>query len=514
MICSSRRIAVMDIGSNSIRLVIYEQRENGAYRIISEFKESARLSGRIGTDGALPFTEIQSIVRILSHFKRICTAHDVKEYRVAATAAIRNATNALQIIEILCRNTGFKVELLSGEDEARLGFLGMIQSMDVSDGILVDIGGGSTEVSIFRDRKLMRSISFPFGAVNTTQKFAPSGEFQSEQLQGIRQMVEQAINGEPWIKAVPGMPLVGLGGTIRTLCKINQRKHKYSLGLTHNYTMAAPEMNELVQWLPSLSGAGRKKINGLSKDRHDIIVPGLIILHTIFQMAGASHYIVSGSGLRDGLFYETFFHPKTDNTPVSRRSADNLLALHSTAPADHIEHVSTSSVKLFDSLKEAFNHDYDDRIRLCLETAAKLYRIGASLHYYQYAKHSFHMIAHTRIDGLSHREILLSALVASFKNKKRTQLEAAQHKDILLESDTELVCKLGLLLQLAIALDVSETQAVRLAEATVKRADLQIMLDICHDPSKELAEAESLKNDFKKVWGLDLTIPGPSFSMN
>ncbi|MBP1154608.1 MULTISPECIES: Ppx/GppA phosphatase family protein [unclassified Paenibacillus] len=509
---NSRRIGIIDIGSNSIRLAIYELHDSGAYQVIGEFKESARLSQRIGPDGALPPAEIQNIVRMLTHFKRICHAHGVTHYRAAATAAIRNASNAQQIAEALSKHSGFHVEILSGKDEARLGFLGMMQTMDITDGFLVDIGGGSTEISLFRDRKLLQSVSFPFGAVNTTRRFAPGGEFQSDQLNAIRQMVLQALSEQPWISKSPGLPLVGLGGGVRTLSKIDQRKRKYSLPITHNYVLSSADMDELAIWLPSLPAERRKKVDGLSKDRYDIIVPGLIILQTIFQTTGAMHYVVSGAGLRDGLFFESFCPPDSGHVHIAERSADHFLSLHSTAPAAHIARVKETALKLFDVLAQAQAHHYDSRQRLCLSIAARLYRIGASLQYYQFPKHTFHMIAHTRIDGLSHRELLSCALIATYKAKNRTQHAVLQYKDIISDSDVEQIWKLGTLVRLAIALDASETNALELESATVEGSSMNLHLKRKHDPSAEYREVEGLQKEFKKIWGLQLTFQEKSFS--
>ncbi|MEK8126780.1 Ppx/GppA phosphatase family protein [Paenibacillus filicis] len=509
---NSRIIAIIDIGSNSIRLAIYELTPAGGYRVVGEFKESARLSSRISPDGSLPEEEIQGLVRILNRFKRIGDMYKACEYRVAATAAVRNASNVGQILEILRRDTGLPVEILPGEDEARIGFLGMIRTMDIADGFLVDIGGGSTEVSLFRERKLVRSVSFPFGAVNTTRKFSTDGEFTDEQLQGIRQMVKDAVEAEPWIKEEAGLPLIGLGGGVRTLCKISQRRRRYSFPQTHHYIVQPEEMDELAAWLPSLSGEKRKKVDGLSKDRSDIIVPGALILQTVFQLTGATHYIVSGAGLRDGLFFESFAPAQPQAAEVAENSAANLLALHSTAPAAHIRQVRSTALKLYDVLADAGGHRFPERIRLCFGIAAMLYRIGASLQYYQYPRHSFHIIAQTRIDGLTHREMLLCAFIASYKTKSRTQQTMSGHSDILQEGDLDLVSKLGGLLQVAVALDVSETQALELMSADLLDFSLYLGLKTKHDPSAEYREVESLQKDFRKLWGLQLNLHEPSFS--
>ncbi|MFD0679555.1 MULTISPECIES: Ppx/GppA phosphatase family protein [unclassified Paenibacillus] len=497
---NSRRIGIIDIGSNSIRLVIYEINPLNAYRVIGEFKQSARLSQRIGPDNTLPTDDVQAIVGILSHFKQICNANQVTEIRAAATAAIRNAANSQAIIRTLHIQSGIQVELLSGEDEARLGFLGMIHSLDIPDGIVIDIGGGSTEVTIFRNRTRLKSVSFPFGAVNTGRRFATNGDCSEEQLKLIRHMVQEAVANEPWIKMHPGLPLIGLGGTIRSLCKINQKRQKYSLPVTHNYPISSMDMDELMQWLSSLPSDKRKKVDGLSKERFDIIVPGMILLQTLFEATGSSHYVISGAGLRDGLFIETFLPDHFASMSLLEHSTRNLLALHSTAPVAHLEQVTANAEVLFNALQSI--HELDGRSLQVLRAAALLHRIGVAVNYYHFVKHSFYLIAHSRLDGLSHRETLVCAAAASYKTKNKAQQVCLQHKDILSEVDLDVITKLGTILQLAIALDISETQSISSITADIDPKSLLIHAQLKKDPSFELREAESVQKEFSKIWGL------------
>ncbi|TDG00725.1 Ppx/GppA phosphatase family protein [Paenibacillus piri] len=501
---NSRRIGIIDIGSNSIRLVIYEIHASGAHRVIAEFKQSARLSQRIGADNRLPATDIQAIIAILTQFKQICGVHEVMlaDIRAAATAAIRNAANSQEIIGALRLETGIAVELLSGEDEARIGFLGMIRSLDIQDGILVDIGGGSTEVTVFRARKRLKSVSFPFGAVNTSRKYSSSGQCSEEQLKSIRHMVQQAVAQEPWLRMHPGLPLVGLGGTIRTLSKIHQKKHKYSLPVTHNYSIAAAPMDELMKWLASLPADKRKKVDGLSKDRFDIIIPGMTILQALFQATGASGYTISGAGLRDGLFHAAYTPAQSPETSPLEQSTRNLINLHCMAPAAHLQQVTDHAAALFDALQSV--HGLDGRNRQCLLTAAMLHRIGTAIDYYHYTKHGFYMIAHSRIDGLTHRETIVCAAVASYKTKNKSQQVYLRHKDILQETDLDRIAKLGTILQLAKALDVTETQAVASVTAVAAAASSRLLLRaaIKHDPSNEISAVDSIQKEFNKIWGL------------
>lgn len=497
---NNERVGIIDIGSNSIRLVVYERIGAKSYRVIDESKESARLSATIAPDGSILQEDIARLVRILHDFQLLCRVHGVHTVRAVATAAIRNAVNGEEVVQRLRAQTGLPIEIVSGEEEARLGFLGMINTIDIADGFLIDIGGGSTEVSLFRHRKLVRSVSFPFGAVNTAKAYAEGGSVSAENAKRIRDKVAAAAKDEPWLTGQPGLSLIGLGGTIRSLCKIDQRLNKYPFSQTHQYELDKTALNRLAEWLPTLAPDARIKVDGLSRDRADIIVPGLLILHTLFLHINASRCIVSGAGLRDGIFYETAFPAEPLRADVLADSVQNLLAQHPAVSELHVEQVSRLATALFDNLSLAAS--FGARARSLLQTAALLYRIGVTVDFYDYDRHTFYLMVHTRIDGLSHRESVLCALIASFRSKSRARSLMLHYKELLAEADPELVYRLGSLLQLAIALDRSETQPLTAIRATIDRQELRVDWSGQHDPAIELREVERIAGDFKKCWGL------------
>lgn len=507
---SRSSIGIIDIGSNSIRLVIYEINAHGAYRVVSEHKDSARLSERIGSDGILYSKDIISIVPILSHYALLCKVHEVQTIRTVATAAIRNATNSAEIVRILQEQSGLHIEVLSGTEEARYGYLGVINTIDIRDGLIIDIGGGSTEVTLLRNRKLLHSVSFPFGAVNTTRQFMKNGNLTEQEMSDIRRMVEDAILAHPWIAGSPNLPMIGLGGTIRTLGKISQKRNKYSLQLAHNYMLKPGELRDFLQLLSSMPLEKRKKIDGLSKERADIIVPGLIIMDTIFEAAGSSSCIISGSGLRDGLFYEMFDPKHPIKEDVLEASIHNLLLLHPNAAVKHVSHVDKFAMQLYRTLTAP--HESEDRSQRYLHTAALLHRIGASVHYYHYLKHTQYMMTGAHIDGLSHREIVICSFIATYRTKSRTHQQVLAHKDLLMESDEALIVKLGTLLKLAMALDHSETQPVQELQTTQTESTLTLKLLCIHNPIMELKELAAISKDFEKIWELKLKTQAGVFS--
>lgn len=505
---TEQRIGIIDIGSNSIRLVVYERTSSGAHRVIDGSKRAARLSEHLDETGALPDEVIQQIVDMINHFRLICAHHKTGLIRAVATAAIRNSANRSHVLERIESETGLTIELISGEQEAGYGFLGMINSMSVTDGLLIDIGGGSTEVSLFRNRSLVEAVSFPFGCVSLTRQFSKGGMLSDQALKELEQLVEQALLRQPWLKQSPGFPLVGVGGTVRALGKMHQAYVKYPFESTHNYPMTGEAASELFELLRKLPIGKRKNFPGLSKDRVDIIVPGLAILRTIFRAVGASHYLICGTGLRDGLFYATRFPDRPRLDDITMYSVNNLAALHPEAPMQHTAQVNRIVLQLTGLLKARLSDG--DNAMLFIDIASTLHRIGAGIDYYDYKRHTFYLIINSRLNGLSHRELLICSLIASYKSKNRTKQIAAYYRPLLSEEDIALVCKLGTLLQLAIALDRSETQAIGKLEA--EESDGKLHLRAVRASGAlvvEHKEVDSLSDDFKKLWGLTPILYSP-----
>lgn len=499
---TSQRYGMIDIGSNSVRLVVYEYVDQTGYRIIDESKQSARLSERVTADGQIEETDIRQLADTLNRFRLLCNAHQVCQLRAVATAAIRNAANTGRIVETIASLTGIQIEVISGEEEARMGFLGVMNTMPEKDGFLIDIGGGSTEVTLFRNRQMVHSISFPFGAVNSTKQFSHQGVMNDDQLARLHAMIDQAVASQPWIISTHGLPCIGLGGTFRTISKLHQKLHHYSLHVTHHYELACDDVQTLLTTLMPLDTEKRKKQYAVSKDRADLIAPGMAIASRLLLHMRASHLLISGSGLRDGLFFSSVLGKQEPIDDIIEHSTRNLLAMHPEVSIAHVEHVNRLAMTMYDDLLDL--HGHSPRVRQYLHVAALLYRIGVGVQFHEYYKHTYYLIAHSRLGGLTHREMLICALIAAFKSKTRIREMFNHHKDILTEADFALVVQLGMILRMAVALDRSETQPVRRVHLQRITKDLHFHIFTAREPVIERLEWSSLEKDFSKIWGVKL----------
>lgn len=507
MIVNPYRIGIIDIGSNSIRLVIYDTTPEGGYKVIKESKQAARLSEKINATGRLEEKELWSIIPILKQFKVVCSTFDVKQIRAGATAAIRNAPNASEIIEFLSRESAIDIKIITGKEEAYFGFLGVINSFDIQDGFVVDIGGGSTEITLFENRRYQNSISLPFGAVNTNVKFGNNGNWNEEQIYELRTYVLEKLQEYDWMKSKPDLPVFGLGGTIRSLGKIDQKHRHYTMPNSHNYVMDTEQVNHMYEMLPCMPFEKRKHVDGLSKSRADIIVSGLIIFHTVYHYIQANRCLISGEGLREGMLHDLIDPEGAVKPSALEYSIKTLLTFEAEVSRKHLNHVYGLVQVLYEALQDEGQHEEHHKL---LYVSSMLYRIGGHINYYQYNQHTYYWLMNASIRGLTHREIILCALIASYNTKSRKQKLSQEHKDILLASDEEWIHKLGSLVQLSIALDQSETQAVQSIQANLNNKTLHLTVVSDEETWIEQEEMESAMKVFKSAWDLKMKIDFPS----
>lgn len=500
---NDRVTGIIDIGSNTVRLAVYQLSDNGAYRVIDQGRWAARLSQRMDDNGILPDEAIEELTDVLRHYRRICQMHGASHIRTVATAAIRQSANRESIVQRLTGATGLSIEILSGEDEARIGSHAMLCTMGTNDGFVIDIGGGSTEISLFLDREVKFAVSFPMGCVNMTSRFELSTEpVPSSVLEDMGSFIEKQLANEPWIAQHPGLPVIGLGGTVRALAKLQQRVTDYPFNLLHGFELLEDDVSARLGELAAIPVEKRKKLPGLSKDRGDVIVPGLAILLGILRHTAASGVIVCGAGLRDGLFYETclpHFRPQSAES-VLQESIRNLTALYPTTPDDHLKQVQRLALTLYERLTDPFA--LPPSSQLLLESAAKLYRIGTAIDHNNSADHTFYMLLNTHWNGLSQREMLLTASIAAFTSAGQHKRNVAPYRSILSDGDIELASKLGTLLQLAAALDRSQAQAISDLDIVIEGSELQVIAYASRPLPVEQIEIGTIAKEFHKTWGL------------
>lgn len=305
-----KRIAIIDIGSNSIKLVVVQINENNSFSIIDEVKETVRLGKDMTIHGGLNPSRIERAIKILSFFKYICEAKGVTEIIAVATEAVRWASNQVEFINRVNSQLGIEIRVLPGTSEAYYDYFGNINSMDIFNALLIDIGGSSTELIWVEDRNLKASISLPFGAINLTERFSLYKAIDEKTEKDFKEFVLSYYEDIPWLKEIKNIPVVGVGGTIRNIAKISRKKKNYPIDNMHNYHTTVEEVTEIYNMAKVKDNTERKKIKGLSKERADIFLGAVGAVVTLFEFLGLKELYISGCGIREGILYEYILQSK------------------------------------------------------------------------------------------------------------------------------------------------------------------------------------------------------------
>ena len=503
------RIAVIDMGSNSIRFIVMGIADNQSYRLEYQQKEAIRLGKGMSETGRLSPDGVKRAMACLSVYKHIMEVMGVTRCIAIATAAARSAKDGTSFIERIRRETGIEVEVVSGEREAYLGYLGVVNTIAEKNFLQFDLGGASIEVTLVKGRKIVHSVSIPIGAVTMTDKFSLAGKVMPAAMEKCRKYVEKRFEEMiPWAKGVR-LPIIGVGGTVRNLGKIDQAKERYQLARIHNYRMPHKRFDALCTMIATSSLAVRKRIKGLSSDRADLIVAGTLIIRTLMDYAKGGDVIVSGCGLRDGAFFG-YYGEKYGEGKVAkdilRMSVRNYLGWTDHC-MEHLERVHTKASSLFDQLAPL--HGAKGRARTLLGVAAWLHDAGQAINYYDHARHSAFVIAHAPLYGMTHKEQLMAAFIAGFHHGISSRTMRAYRYAMMLSSDDwQTVRRLALLLALAEASDVTHEGNVERLRARI--ADEAVVLTAYAkkgtDHSAADLEMKQFAKSFKKEYGKPLIV--------
>ena len=298
-------VAVLDIGSNAARFILARVTPGTGYRVLHKVRVVTRLAG--GQPGTLPRKGVKAVLRGVHRF-----LHDVRnggEPRVVAvaTAAVRDAKNSRRLLGPLRREEGVEVEILSARQEARLGVVAALRSLPITDGAVLDLGGGSLQLTRVRRGEIVSTTGVPLGAVRVTRQFFKHDPPTSKELRKLRRAIREHLHDALPVRG-RDEPLIGMGGTVRTIASMHlaalrsRRKHRHGLRLLPSDVTAVRER------LESKSARKRRKIRGLKADRVDIILGGVIVIEEVMTLGGYGSLVVCTRGVGDGLLLRESFN--------------------------------------------------------------------------------------------------------------------------------------------------------------------------------------------------------------
>ncbi len=500
-------IAIIDLGSNTARLLIVNVKENGHFQIIDQLKESTRLGEGMEKDGFLKPARIQDTIKTLKMFKKLCDANGIEKIIAVATAAVRRAKNQRSFLDEVFALCGIKFRVLSAEEEAILVYRGVINTMDIPKGIILEIGGGSSKIIYYNRRNLLNYETLPFGSITLTEMFNGEGLSQVEQVEKIEQFFTEQLSKIEWLKEVdPEVQLIGVGGAFRNLCRITKIMKKYPLRAIHNYFIADNDFEHVYDLLKTLDIDRKKKIKGISSDRADILPAAFAVVSAFKKYLNLQNITISGSGLRTGLLFNhavptTVDKPVSDVLTYSLNSMADFYGCYS----EHTEHVVNLAIQLFKQLRVL--HKFPRQYLKILKVAAYLYDTGKKVSFYNFEKHSGYVILNANVNGISHRDLVLASFVAGNTSMEDINpFDWGKYRDLINDEDADSVRKMGIMLRIADALDRSLSFVVKGINCDILGDSVIMKTEVDGDASLEINSALKIGGDFRKIFKKNLEI--------
>lgn len=497
-IVNEEKYAIVDIGSNTMRLVIYTRDKSGRLTESENVKAVARLRNYLSESGKMESEGIDILVHTLQSFQEVTRHHNLQQVKCVATAAIRQAKNQQEIISRVEAETDFSIRILSEYEEAHYGFLAVVNSTPFKDGITVDIGGGSTELTFFENRQLINYHSFPFGALSLKQQFIKGDTPTKDELRELQAFLQQQFNTLPWL-ANNKLPLIGIGGSARNLAQIHQEYIEYPVAGIHQYMMSDQDVKHVCQMLLSLDFSEVQRVEGLSKDRSDIIIPAIEVFTSLMDLIDADTFALSRKGLRDGVFYEEltkgFEHSIFPN--VMEESFYELASDYD-INLTHAAHVSENTLMIFRELEKIGFLALSEEDLKFIRLGSALYNLGSYIDAEASNQHTFYLLANRTIDGLLHKDRLIVALIASFKNKEVFKRNAALYRNWFTKEELAKYSLFGAIVKIAYSLNATKRDIVKSIQIEPAADSLLFIVKCTSDWKPEQYQTEKQKKHLEK----------------
>lgn len=433
----AKRTAIIDIGSNSVRMVIFEKTSRFAFFLLHEAKSRVRISeGAYADNGNLQPAAMDRAASALAEFMSISKAYRANKLLCVATSAVRDAPNRAVFLKRIRDEIGLNIKVIDGEKEAYLGGVACANLLPRMRARTIDIGGGSTELACIEDGGVYKSVSINLGSVRLKELFFDRGD-----IEGATAFIDEQLSV---LNTEPEPVVMGVGGTFRALAQIVMEQQQHPINKLHAFTFKAKTLMTLGEAILKAPDNDALKELGVKKERYDVIRPGTLILMRFLKYVGCETLVTSGAGVREGLYLTDLLRNNRDRFPAGFNPSKRYLLDRHAVESKFSAQLANVAVRLFDLLHESF--ELSPEYRATLKTAARLAKVGASVHFYSYHKNSQYLIESALEYGYTHREIMTVAALVRFHKKRRVskrfyaEYEALLPKAKILNRLTLLLC--------------------------------------------------------------------------
>ena len=436
-------VTVIDIGSNSVRMVIYEKTSRFAFHLLHEEKSKVRISqDAYKHDGYLQEIPMQRTFDALKDFLQISESFKSRKILCVATSALRDAPNKKQFLQKVKSKLKLNIKIISGEKEAYFGAISCANLLpEQTNAMSIDIGGGSTEIAFINKNSVSNTLSLKLGTVRLKELY-----FDHNDIEGAKRYVDSELEKLPPLKV---STLIGIGGTFRAVSSAILKRKNYPLNKLHAFEYGVDLFSEYIQSVLDAKDTTTLKELGIKSERFDVIKPGVFILKRVIKKLLVKNIITSGVGVREGVYLADLLRNSKHKFPANYNTSVRYLIDSHIQNKHFSNNLNALAKKIFDLTHHYFG--IDKKYRYELSIAAKLYPAGSSVHFYSQNKHTYYLIQSALEYGFTHENITLIATLTKYaKSKLPSSVHMQLYKELLPDNYTTNV--LSYILSLSISL--------------------------------------------------------------
>ncbi len=412
---SVRRIAAIDVGSNSVRQIVADVTAEGGITVVDEMKAAPRLGADVDETGVLGTQAMQAAAEAIGRMATLARQLGAQRIDAVATSAVRDASNASEFLARVRQEAGITLRVIDGADEARLSYLSALAHFDLGQGrtVVMDIGGGSLELAMAADGVLDNLVSLPFGALRSTERYLRDGATRkalARLRRDVRRELRDILPRRDW----RGAQIIGSGGTFTNLAGIHlARRGIVTARNVHATAVPRVDVEHILDALAAMPPEERRALPGLNPERADIIVAGVAVAAEVLARTEAKEVAVSRYGIREGLLLQAArVVPVVADPGAARERSVREFAERCHFEEPHALQVQRLALRLFDAVGSRIGCTADDRATLA--DAALLHDVGYHINYDRHHKHSYHLIVHAELLGITPAEQVVIANVARY----------------------------------------------------------------------------------------------------
>ncbi len=497
------KLALIYIGGNTTRFALWEINSDRSYRLVESFKENLKLGGDNCTDFTINEDKIASLLKIVRFINDFSLSMGALHPDVILSEFFDRIKNKEEISKRLEEELQLQIMDLSDDEELNLDFLAIKNSMRIEEALIVDISGGATSLAYIKEGALAERYLLPFGTLNLTEKYNLHDLVSKNAHGDMDTFLKKELNKVPWLREALCSDMVILGGSARAISKIDRKKRRYPMNIIHEYEMQDTDIQTMYMSFLTKTLKQRYVIEGLDKDRADILPGALAILNALLLKTNIKNLRVSGVGVREGFLFYHLINTYGELPDMLDRSIHNILKIHS-VDQDRAIKLYTLTKDLFEGLN-GVHKNWQDWERI-LKTSSMLRDVGLSVRYYNHDTHNFYIISNSEINGMDHREIIMASLAATFTNGLPKDAPLLKFGQIINRLDLKQVYDVGLCLSISEKLLRSSVKTVKLKNIKVTSENVEMHFVSNENLQYEVYSVLRLKEVFCELYGKTLSV--------